>query len=345
MASKPETIFIINIMNTIDATETIEGALLSQRSASRTAHLFATSFWLLSLVLFRQPLSGMANLSFQDERASHILLIPCISALLVFLRRDWIFRSTRYCPSIAIPLLLIAASLWYGLKTPLSVLNKTDHLAAVASLIVMVWIALFILCYGMSAFKVASFPLLFLFLMVPIPVVVGDRTVSILQKGSAETCYGLFRMIGVPFIRHGFQFSLPGVDIEVAQQCSGIHSAVSLFIAGMLLQHLLLQGTWKKIFFTLCIFPIAIFKNAVRIVTIAWLGIHVNPGFFHGQLHRQGGLPFSVLAILMLGLLLWLLRRSGTLVPAVDPGEGEHLSREAEHDSRLKRPDPDAIGA
>jgi exosortase/archaeosortase family protein len=51
------------------------------------------------------------------------------------------------------------------------------------------------------------------------------------------------------------------------------------------------------------------FKNAVRIVTIAWLGIHVNPNFFHGQLHRQGGLPFSLLAVALLGLLLWMLRR------------------------------------
>jgi hypothetical protein len=35
----------------------------------------------------------------------------------------------------------------------------------------------------------------------------------------------------------------------------------------------------------------------------------VNADFFHGQLHKQGGLPFAALAMLMLGILLWLLRR------------------------------------
>jgi exosortase/archaeosortase family protein len=101
---------------------------------------------------------------------------------------------------------------------------------------------------------------------------------------------------------------LPGVDIEVAEQCSGIHSGLSLFIAGMLAEHFLVLGTWKKACFTLCIFPIAIFKNAIRIVTIAWLGIHVNPDFFSGPLHRQGGLPFSLLSLALMAVLLWLLR-------------------------------------
>lgn len=296
-------------MNTTGATGTSEKAA-PPPSSGRTAHLFAASAWLLSLILFRRPLGELASVSFHDERASHILLIPLISAFLIFLQRKRILSAPSYCPSIAIPLLLIATAMWYSLRTPLSRLDNPDRLSLAAFLIVVVWIALFILCYGLNAFQAAAFPLLFLLLMIPIPAVAGERTVSFLQRGSAEACYGLFRLLGVPFIRHGFQFSLPGVDIEVAQQCSGIHSAVSLFIAGLVLQHLILEGAWQKIFFTLCIFPIAIFKNAVRIVTIAWLGIHVNPGFFYGQLHRQGGLPFSVLAIAMLGLLLWLLRRS-----------------------------------
>lgn len=295
-------------MITTDAPQRTEPASPARWLSHWTAHASALSFGFLSLVLFRGPLSSLASLSFHDERSSHILLIPLISAFLIFLQRKRIFRATRYCPLIGAPLLLVVAVLWYSLKTPLSRLNNTDYLSVVAFLWFLVWIAGFVLCYGTRSFKAAAFPVLFLVLMVPIPTVLADKTVSLLQRGSAETCYGLFRLIGVPFIRHGFQFSLPGVDIEVAQQCSGIHSGLSLFIAGLLLQHLLLQGIWKKAFFTLCIFPIAIFKNAVRIVTIAWLGIHVNPDFFHGQLHRQGGLPFSILAIALLGVVLVLLR-------------------------------------
>ena len=297
-------------MNTTEAARRTDRGLPGQRLPHPSPHACALGLWLLSLVLFRQSLISLAKLSFQDERSSHVLLIPLISACFLFLQRQSVFQSPRWCPSIGVAVLFIAAVCWYISKTPLSSLNDTDRLAGAASLIVLVWIGAFILCYGMASFKAARFPLLFLLLMIPLPVALADKAVSLLQKGSAETCYALFRLVGVPFVRHGFLFSLPGVDIEVAQQCSGIHSALALLIAGLLLQHVLLKGPGKKIFFVLCIVPIAIFKNALRIVTIVWLGIHVNANFFHGELHKRGGLPFAAVAMLMLGILLWLLRRS-----------------------------------
>lgn len=277
--------------------------------ARRAPHTYAIIFWLLSLLLFRQPLSDLASLSFHDELASHVLLIPLISGFLIYLERKRIFRAPRYCPSLGGLLLLVALAFWGSLKTTLSSLTNPDRLSVLAALIVLTWIGGFILFYGTSAFRATVFPLLFLFLIRPLPRVVSERLISALQNGSAGTCYALFRLIGVPVIRHGFQFALPGVDIEVAEQCSGIHSGLSLFIAGLLVEYVLLPGAWKRAFFTLCIFPIAIFKNAVRIVTIAWLGMHVSPDFFHGPLHRQGGLPFSFLALALMAILLWLLRR------------------------------------
>lgn len=278
------------------------------RSSSGRAHVFAACFWLLSLAVFWRDVGNLASLSFHDERSSHILLIPFISAFLIFVDRRRIFSAPRYCPLAGLPLLSLAAIMWFALRTPLSHLGNTDRLSAVAFLMVLLWIAAFILFYGTSAFRAALFPLFFLLLTIPIPLAWADRAVSLLQEGSADTCYGLFWLIGVPVVRHGFQFSLPGADIQVAEECSGIHSALALLIAGLLLQHFLLNGTWSRMFFIAWIIPIAIFKNAVRIVTIAWLGIHVSPDFFHGELHRQGGLPFSILALAMLGLILWLLR-------------------------------------
>lgn len=307
MEWKRAIIFITNIMTVTDALKRTKPQGLGWLSG-RATHLGAIFFWLLSLVLFRQPLSNLVSLSLRDERSTHILLIPFISACFLYLQRRRVFRAARYCHSVGIPLLLLAVVLWYSLKTRLSPLNDTDRLSVAASLIVLVWLATFILFYGTNSFRAAAFPMLFLLLMIPLPAVVAEHTVSVLQKGSAETSYALFRLMGVPFIRHGFQFSLPGIDIEIAEQCSGIRSGLSLFITSLLAGHIFLQSTWKKACLTLCTIPIAIFKNAVRIVTISWLGIHVNPDFFYGALHHRGGLPFSVLALALLVLLLWLFR-------------------------------------
>jgi len=275
-------------------------------------HVRAAILWLLSLLLFWQPLRALAGLSFQDENSTHILLIPAISALLIYLERGSIFRLRRDSLLPGVPLLLVAISLWYGLQAPLASLDARNRMSAQAALIVLVWIAIFVLCYGAGAFKAATFPLLYLSLMIPLPAAVIDGLISFLQKASADTSYVLFRLLGTPVLRHGFRFSLPGLEIEVARECSGIHSALSLLIAGLLVAYFALPGARKRILFVACILPIAIFKNAVRIVTLAWLSIYVNPAIIEGRLHRQGGVPFSVIALILMAVLLWVLRRRST---------------------------------
>jgi exosortase len=310
MAWKPAIASIISTMTPLTSTKTERLPRTLWVSISRhSPHPFALSAWLVSLFLFQQPLICLVRLSFRDELASHIPLIPVISGFLIYLDRKRIFRIPCYCPALAVPLLFLVMALWLGFKFPLFAVDNSQNLSAIAGLIALTWIAVFILFYGTAAFRAALFPLLFLFLMAPLPTALSERLILFLQKGSADACYALFRLIGVPVLRHGFQFALPGVEIEVAQQCSGIHSGLSLFIAGLLAEHFLLAPVWKKVFFMLWIFPIAVLKNAVRIVTISWLGIHVNRDFFYGALHRQGGLPFSFLALVLMGVLLWFLRR------------------------------------
>src|SRR5208283_4616697 len=167
MAWKRAIISIINIMTAPSATRTTEGQTQGWRlwRFRRTPHTYALTLWLLSLILFRQPLSSLASLSFHDERSSHVLVIPLISAFLLWLERKRIFNTPRYCPSIGAPLLLLAVVLRYSLKTPLSTLNPIDRLSVLTALIVLVWIAGFILFYGPGSFKAGAFPLLFLLLM------------------------------------------------------------------------------------------------------------------------------------------------------------------------------------
>jgi hypothetical protein len=50
--------------------------------------------------------------------------------------------------------------------------------------------------------------------------------------------------------------------------------------------------------------------NAVRIVAIWFLATKVDVGFMYGNLHRNGGILFSLISLSLLMSLLWLLRKS-----------------------------------
>jgi hypothetical protein len=64
-----------------------------------------------------------------------------------------------------------------------------------------------------------------------------------------------------------------------------------------------------KISLAVSIIPLALLKNALRIVVITLLGIYVDRGFLTGQLHRNGGIVFFLLSVSLLVIELRLLQR------------------------------------
>ena len=273
-----------------------------ERFASRLFILLCA----LGILLFWPVLKAVLELALQDARYTYILAVPVISAAFFYLEKERIFRDSRYCPAFGIPLVLLGVLIFVVSRMRQS---WTGNLTVPAAGMMLVWVGTFTLCYGITSLRSGAFPALFLLLMVPIPSVVLDRVVAMLQGGSAELAYFLFRAAGVPVMRHGMVMSLPGVDIEVAQQCSGIRSTMALFLAGAVLSRVLLGTGWARVLTILCLGPIGMFRNAVRIVSISLLGVYVNHDFFVGPLHRQGGIPFSLVGFAILIPLVLLLRK------------------------------------
>ena len=272
-------------------------------------HLLSCTLGILSVILFRGPLSEWVSLSLTDQRYTHLVVIPVISAAFLFIERRRVFTRAAFCPAVGLPL-MAAALLAYGiLRTGRIHLPADCSLSALALPIVAAWLAIFVICYGTRAFRAAMFPLLFLVLMVPVPFHLMDRIIAVLQRGSAEATSGLFRIAGVPMFREGVRFDLPGIGIEIAAECSSIHSAWALFITGLVLAHIFLKSLWTKTLLSVLTVPIAMATNAVRIVTLWFLGTHVNPVFLFGPLHHKGGILFSLVSLSILGACLWALRK------------------------------------
>jgi len=110
----------------------------------------------------------------------------------------------------------------------------------------------------------------------------------------------------------------------IAQECSGIHSSLALFIGSLLIGHLYLKSAWKRLILVLAAFLIISLTNGFRIFSISMLTLDVNPAFMHGRLHRQGGSIFFALATVILFALARVMRPSHraktTLAAPVTPG-------------------------
>lgn len=272
-------------------------------------HVCFVVFAVASVVALWAPLRTLIELSLRDDRYSHVPIVGLIGVILFYLERKKIFDRPRFSFLASLP--LFVAGIWaYWMYRRASVtFGHSDGHFAVSALIA-TWMAGFALCYGIRCFKAASFPLLFILLMMPVPSLALDKIVVLLQRGSAAVAYALFRAFGIPVFWSGSTFALPGVDIEVAKECSGIRSTTSLFVTAVLASHLILRSGWRKIFLSVLTIPVAIFKNAVRIVTLSSLGVYVDRGFLFGKLHHYGGVPFALIALAILLPTLLMLQRS-----------------------------------
>jgi len=105
------------------------------------------------------------------------------------------------------------------------------------------------------------------------------------------------------------KLALPGLEIEVAPECSGIHSCLALALVGLLASRVCLRSGWNRLALVVSTIPIAIFKNAIRISVLASLGAYVNRAVLFGPIHRKGGLVFTPIAVVLLVLLLFALQR------------------------------------
>jgi exosortase len=264
----------------------------------------------LSILLFYVPMKLLVESSLGNELYSHIILIPFVSMYLVYTGRRQIFREngTSVIPG---SILIVAGVVFYLIGKLLGTdLNTNDYLSVMTFAAVLSWIGGFILFYGLESSRLALFPLLFLFFMVPVPGFLMERIILLLQTCSAEVSYGVFKLTGVPIFREGFTFHLPGLSVEVAKQCGGIRSSLVLFIVSLLMGHLFLSSWRRKVVLSLWVLPVTIIKNAIRIVTLTLLGAYIDPRILESTLHRRGGIPFFVMALSLLGVVLWFLRRS-----------------------------------
>ena len=283
------------------------------------AAIFLISVVVSALIGWR-VLAAVYSLAWNNEAYTHILLIAPISIGLIYL--DWSSKNagiqSGWRAGGALILLAIVSTIAVRLNS--TSLSPDIQLTFYTLALVLSWIGAFVGYFGAQVSRAFLFPLGFLFWLVPFPTALLSAIISGLQQGSASAAHLFFAAVGVPATQDGIVLTIPGLTVEVAQECSSIRSSMILLITTMVLAHLFLRSAWRKAFVDVLVIPLSLAKNGLRIFTIATLGTRVDPGYLTGRLHHHGGVIFLAIALALVFLFLWFLRDDTSRRQAAFPG-------------------------
>ncbi len=246
--------------------------------------------------------------SLENTLYSHVILIPCVSAYFIYLRREGLVVNEGGLRWLAIiPLVGAGAALYHRMAgTPSS---QENAMAAVAFAYVCCLWAAALITLGASNLKRLTFPLLFLIFIIPFPTQVEAGIETFLQHGSAECAYGMFGLTDTTLYREGLVFNLPGISLQVAPECSGIRSSLVLFITSIVGGQLFLRSNVSRLALALFVIPLALVRNGFRVFVLGELCVHVGPHMIDSAIHHQGGPIFFLLSLIPFFGFVWLLMK------------------------------------
>lgn len=236
---------------------------------------------------------------------SHGWLIPCVSAYLVWQRRDDLRRAAG-APARAGLVVLILALLLY--LAGLRIQQTRLVLVALAGLL---W-AIPTFVYGLRVGRILGFPCAYLLFCIPVTFL---ETLTLpLRLISTGASAALLNGLGIAVSRVGtaiYFSSTTDFALDVAHPCSGLRYLMAMIALTTAYSYLALQSTTRRWILCLCSIPLAIVGNIVRILLIALVGLTFGQETAMGFYHDYSGYAVFVVAILLMIGLGGLLQRRG----------------------------------
>ncbi len=168
-------------------------------------------------------------------------------------------------------------------------------------------IGLVVLLLGRQAFRALAFPLLFLFLMVPLPRSVVNVVAFPLQLMATDFAVNALYLLEIPALREGNIIHLANTQLFVADACSGLRSLTALITLGVIFAYFFRKSTAERVIIVLSAIPIALLVNAFRVALTGGLTHYLGQEAASGWIHQTEGLFTFGIAFLLLLLEAWLL--------------------------------------
>lgn len=167
--------------------------------------------------------------------------------------------------------------------------------------------------FGRSLSKRLLYPLLFLFLVVPLPHRLYSAVVHPLQNWGAQIAASALETVGIPAVRMGNVIQVAGHQIAVAEACSGLRMVLAFLMVAAVITYFIERPVWQKVIVLFSSIPIALACNVFRLVLSAYLISIGKVELAEGAVHDGAGLVMMPVAIALVFLEYWVL--SNLVVP------------------------------
>jgi len=283
---------------------------------STTAQVFETSssgrtriVWfavLLGLVvlLYAGVLKSLVGQWWGDPDYGHGFLVPLFSGYVVWRQREqWLKPESKpanfgLLVMVGAVVLLLVGSLGAELFT-----SRVSLLALLAGMILFL--------AGWKVLRAVSFPLAFLLLMIPIPVIIYNQITFPLQLLASRFATFWLEVAQVPVLREGNVLILPNYSLEVVEACSGIRSLMTLITLAIAYGYLVEPRRWVRYALVILMIPIAIVSNAIRIMGTGVLTYRFGPKAAEGFFHEFSGWVIFLAALILMFASHAILKRFG----------------------------------
>jgi exosortase B len=167
-----------------------------------------------------------------------------------------------------------------------------------------------LLLKGVSALRLAWFPVLYFVFMIPLPSILVDAITGSLKVWIANIVEALLYGAGYPIARSGVILSIGPYQLQVADACSGLHSMFSLSALGTLFMYIMdTKSRLHNAIMLAAILPIAFIANIIRVLTLVLVTYYLGDEAGQGFLHGAAGMVLMLVALMFFFLLDSLLNK------------------------------------
>ena len=244
---------------------------------------------LLIPAIFYENMFSMAKVWWVNETFTHGFLILPISIWMIWKKIE-ILESKSPSPELRVFALFIPLSLLWLIASVIDV-QIVQQFILVAFIITTIWIIA-----GREILFLLSFPLLFLFFMVPF----GQEFIPIMMDFTAYFTVSLIKLTGIPIYQDGLYFTLPSGNWSVVEECSGVRYLIASLALGTIYSYISYSSAHKRLIFICFSILVPILANGIRAFLIVMIGHHSGMELAVGADHLLYGWVFFGFVIFLM---------------------------------------------